>query len=67
MTKLVFFTIQPACLCPKGYATKDDRQMVMTDKDIPHAPKRTLTSIGLRQEGQENTLIKDRYHWPHRP
>ena len=40
--------------------------MRMTDKDTPHAPKRMLTSIGLRQNGQGKTLIKDRYHWVHR-
>ena len=30
------FVIQPACLCPNSSATRDDRQMRMTDKDTPH-------------------------------
>ena len=65
MTKLVL-VIQPACLCPTSCATKEDRQMRMTDKDTLHAPKRMLTSIGLRQNGQGHTLIKKHYHWSHR-
>ena len=39
----------------------------LTDKDTPHAPKIMLTSIRPSTKGQENTPIKDRYHWPHRP
>ena len=30
------FVIQPACLCPNSFSTKDDRQMRMTNKDTPH-------------------------------
>ena len=53
------FTFQPACLCPNSCATNDARQMSMTDKDTPHAPKIILTSIGPRQEGK--ALFKNRY------
>ena len=59
------FVFRTACLCPNSCATNDDRQMRMTDKDTPHAPKIMLTSMGP-QQGTGNTLIKDRYHWPHR-
>ena len=47
------FAFQTARLCPNNWATNDDRHMRMTDKDTPHAPKIMLTSIGLRQKGQE--------------
>ena len=65
MTKLVFM-FRTACLCPNRCATNDDRQMRMTDKGTPHAPKIMLMSIGP-QQWTGNTLIKDRYRWPHRP
>ena len=61
-TCIVFRTV---CLCPKSCATRDDREMRMTDKDTPHAPKIMLTSIGPQQK-TGNTQLKDRYHWPHR-
>ena len=35
MTKLVF-VFRTACLCPNSCATRDDRQMRMTDKDTTH-------------------------------
>ena len=60
-------TFQSTCLCPNSCATNDDRQMRMTDKDTPHAPKIMLTSIGSQQWTIGNTPIKDRYRWPHRP
>ena len=61
------FVFPTACLCPDSCETNDDRQIKMTEKDTPHAPKIMLTSIKPRQKWTGNTLIKDRYHWPHRP
>ena len=65
MTKLVLRSEPHAC-AQTAVRQSDDRQMRMTERDTPRAPKIMLTSIRPRQ-GTGNTPIKDRYQWPHRP
>ena len=66
MTKLVLCSEPHAC-AQTAVRQWDESQTGMTDKDTPHAPKIMLTSIGSQQWTTGNTLIKDRYRWPHRP
>ena len=42
MTKTCF-AFRTACLCPNSCATRDDRQMRMTDKNTPHFQSRSGT------------------------
>ena len=67
MTKLVLCSEPHAC-AQTAVRQWDGSEMRMTDKDTPHTPKNNADEHrASTMDNRKNTLIKDRYRWPHRP